>query len=139
MTQELQGSLPPHIQRLIEESDQRVSDARARVLLKPSWHINLRFRGAQAKQDLFNWIISQYDGDWPYGLPDDEMELCTQCGGFIWKAPAFEARELHMLVQQINSQSRMKGHLRLKIKRLCREDQCVATAGPPVSIGVTAV
>ncbi len=113
------GTLAPHVQRLA------LASATTRAALTPvqDWHLMMNLRGSGDKQDLFHYIIGEYDSDYPY-TSDVAAEVCKNCGGLVWRAPAFGAKELHQLVQQINSQSKLRGHLRLKLKRFVEKSAC---------------
>lgn len=101
-----------------------------------AFHVRFKVNGTTVKRELFDYILSIVDLDYPYP-PDFVLEMqtyrrvqqqCQSCGGREWKSPNWGPEHLKRLARQINALRVLPGHFGLKMKHWEPADKC-----PPVS------
>lgn len=99
--------------------------------VSPNIHVRFKTNGSQHKRDLFDYLLSRMDCDYPFAIPEISKhrpelapEECGVCGGYLWKMPVLDRAEVEALAAQVNSYSKVPGHLKLKVKHFGSEDEC---------------
>lgn len=91
-----------------------------------TFHIKFKISGSKEKIDFFHWLIGDMDADWP--LKDtSQLRLCKVCGGMEYVNPTFGVKQLRQFVEQIHSNTKLQGVLRLKIKTFKNAEKCLKT------------
>ncbi len=106
----------------------------------PDIHIRFKTNGSQAKRDLFDYIISRLDCDYPFA-PEDiakhravQPEECSVCHGWQWNMPTLEREEVQRLAHQVAAYKGLPGHFNLKIRKFDSVDECAS----PLVLGACA-
>ncbi|MDE1766606.1 MAG: hypothetical protein KGI27_10110 [Thaumarchaeota archaeon] len=114
---------------------ERIKEMSEEVLQRPpkEAHVQFHFKGNGEKVELFHWLASKMDPDYPY-RPELQWKPTAHCGiceGAIYRMPNLTAGNLRSLAQQIDNTNRIPGGLKLKIKKYSVQTRC-SKNDPPV-------